>query len=713
MKRLRILVFVVLAATLAGSAQVSRTEADEGWIALFDGQDLFGWSSVGGASWSVAGGALSPGGATSGYLRSNSAFADFDLKFDFRNADATSNAALLLRISKDGDPHKTGYVLAVGDGDSVWPAGSIVEHFRAQAVHPSLNQWHTAEVQASGDHVLVKIDGAKVTEGKSLSSRAGYLALACDRGCKTQFRNLKLKPTGLQALFNGTDLNGWKSVGTQPPPPKKGMLKMFKGGGKQKEAEWSVVGNTIHADKGPGQLESQTMYDDFVLQLAIRVNAAKKGEHPKAGVLFRGDPGQLFSGYEVRVRNEYQHGDRSQVVDYGTGGIADVQPARRVMADDNEFFTETIVTTGRHVQVWVNGFPVTDFYDTRPESSAAHKFARTGAGTISLAAPTEQSNLDFRNIHIAALPKTFGRSATPAVAAAPIPVPAAAPAGVQQIVIPGQAEAQARQAKESALMAQALKTSDPDQQVAIYDQILQLNPSNSVAFTGRQQAQQKIDQARAERERQQAEAEQQTKSQSERETNGNAALQNAESEFFAGKLKLAGSHLAIAEKLIPENPRVQQLRTRLDQVLSARRRTQGLLIGGGAAALLLIIAALLISARKKDAYLEIIDGFEKGKRFPLDQEVVHIGAVAQDGGVKNEIVVRDMSRLVSRFHCEIHRDKGHYYLIDCNSANGTKVDRERVRPGKPIRLKSGARIELAGISTMQLGWQRSKNQQKS
>ena len=111
---------------------------------------------------------------------------------------------------------------------------------------------------------------------------------------------------------------------------------------------------------------------------------------------------------------------------------------------------------------------------------------------------------------------------------------------------------------------------------------------------------------------------------------------------------------------------------------------------------------------RKDAYLEIIDGLDKGKTYNLDQEVIHIGAVAEDGGHKNEIVVRDMERMISRFHCEVHRRNGKFFLLDCGSANGTFVDRKRAAAGKPVRLKSGARIDLASTCALRLGWKKER-----
>jgi hypothetical protein len=53
-------------------------------------------------------------------------------------------------------------------------------------------------------------------------------------------------------------------------------------------------------------------------------------------------------------------------VDYGTGGIYNRQPARKVVSSDKERFTMTVAAGGKHLAVWVNGYQTADFTDPRP-----------------------------------------------------------------------------------------------------------------------------------------------------------------------------------------------------------------------------------------------------------------------------------------------------------------------------------------------------------
>lgn len=66
---------LLLVSALALAAQQSNTltpkEAAEGWVLLFDGETLFGWTPAGGAQWRVESGTLIADAGEGGYLRSN------------------------------------------------------------------------------------------------------------------------------------------------------------------------------------------------------------------------------------------------------------------------------------------------------------------------------------------------------------------------------------------------------------------------------------------------------------------------------------------------------------------------------------------------------------------------------------------------------------------------------------------------------------------
>ncbi len=369
---------------------LTHDEADDGWVLLFDGETLFGWTPEGGAEWRVEGGALAADAGESGWLRSNATFADFMLDLEFR-AGAEGNSGVFVRSAARGAPHETGYEVQIWNQHPDFPTGSLVGHSAAKKTDHKPDQWNRYQIRAQGGKWTVTLNGEQVLDAYAQKSRAGHIGLQYNPGKKIEFRNIKLKPLGLKPIFNGRDLTGWSEFNRPKPvehPP-----------------VWTVENAAIHVEKGPGQLETTDRWADFVLQLDIRTNPASPDQHPNSGVFFRGTPQTFWSGYESQIRNEYADGDPSKPVDFGAGGIYHSQPARRIVAEDGEYFTKTVVASGRHIAVWVNGIQVSDFHDERPEGdNVRENEAVLTPGVISLQAHDPTTNLDFRDIRLATLP---------------------------------------------------------------------------------------------------------------------------------------------------------------------------------------------------------------------------------------------------------------------------------------------------------------------
>ncbi|HWQ56130.1 MAG TPA: DUF1080 domain-containing protein [Bryobacteraceae bacterium] len=386
----RYALFLLLTATLfAQHTSLTPKEISDGWVLLFDGETLFGWTPEGKAQWRASGGVLTAEGEN-GWLRSNAAFADFEMKCDWRTG-ADGNSGVFLRSAKDGAPHETGYELQIWNQHPKYATGSLVNHVAAKRIRPAADRWHTFEVQAVGSQWVVKVDGKKVLDASDPKSKTGHFGLQYNKDKKIEFRNIKVRPLGLKPIFNGKNLDGWKVV--EPPKPPK------------ERAVWSAKDGMINVLHGGGQLETESTWDDFILQLDIRANSDDPKRHPNSGIFFRGDPGAYWAGYESQIRNEYKDNDPTQPVDYGTGAIYNRIAARKIVAADNQFFTKTLIARGAHMSVWINGYQVTDWEDTRPPDASARKGLRTKEGTIALQAHDPTTNLDFRNIRIAPFPK--------------------------------------------------------------------------------------------------------------------------------------------------------------------------------------------------------------------------------------------------------------------------------------------------------------------
>jgi len=356
-------------------------EIAEGWVLLFDGQTLFGWKAASTANWEVRDGAITASAGDAGLLCTTSQFGNFQLKVDFRAA-PDGNSGVFLRTSPEPTDVTTKcYELNIADAQqSEFPTGSFVQRQRAPGKF-DITTWRSFDVTASGGRFLVKLDGQPVldyTDPKPLGR--GYIGLQIRTG-KIEFRNVKLKPLGETSLFNGKDLTGWKAY-----PEMKSVFSVTKEG-------------YLHVKNGRGQLESQGRYADFTLQLDVFVN----GKALNSGVFFRSIPGDLMNGYECQIQNGYLEGDRTKPQDCGTGGIFRRQNARKVVADDFQWFTLTIHADGPHMAAWVNGYQVSDWTDTRPPDPNPRKGLRLEAGTVILQGHDPTTDLSFRNLRIAEL----------------------------------------------------------------------------------------------------------------------------------------------------------------------------------------------------------------------------------------------------------------------------------------------------------------------
>jgi hypothetical protein len=76
-----------------------------------------------------------------------------------------------------------------------------------------------------------------------------------------------------------------------------------------------------------------------------------------------------------------------------------------VTADDFTWFPMTLVVTGNHMAAWVNGIQVSDFTDTRKPNSNPREGLRVEAGTLQIQGHDPTTDLSFRKLQIAEIPK--------------------------------------------------------------------------------------------------------------------------------------------------------------------------------------------------------------------------------------------------------------------------------------------------------------------
>lgn len=681
------LALIAPAFALSPSSSLSD-DAVQGWIYLFDGTSQFGWLSSGG--WHVASGALTSDPAQGGTIRTTTSFSDFDFKFEARVIG--SAATLLFRVDPQSKPAQPGFVLSLNNG-------SIAE-LNSTATSTS-SGWNTYEIVADGTHITASVNGHVTVDGKSGKNRVGYFEFKTPRGTHIDIRSVMLKPLNLDPLYNGSNLDGWKAVAAPTPQSKSKFHLPIPGlSGKPKAppaVQWTGQG-TIHGHGGIGQLESSLAYDDFILQFAARVSG--KDDHSGAEIFFRGTPNQFDSGYSISTAADSHDS-------WGTGGLVKLQKPRAASIAPGQYFVGTVVARAHRLAVWINGNLVTDYYDSRPEGTY-----HSSAGPLGFRLLSDKAVFDLRDVSAVTLPKGLAPPPppTPAVATVPTPAAAGAPATPVPIILPGQSpQDKAQQEQIRQLTVQALSASTPEEALRINKQILVLDPGDMPAQQRLDKAQAQIDAANAQRAHS---AQQQQASAAQVEANAtrrDQLLAQTQNDLLTGKLTDARDHLNDAQRFGATGPEVDRLRDLIASRIRNRLLFRFGLGGIGLAALVwFLIHHFRRRGRSTAVYLVALDGLDKGKRYALSQEVTHIGGVAMDGGKKNEVLVRDPDRLVSRFHCEVHKRGNSCYLIDLASSNGTFLHRRALQPGVAARLRDGDKFTLARSVAFELHIERQK-----
>lgn len=348
---------------LCGTVQ-AQDVAEGQWINLFDGESLYGWTSMGDCNWDVQDGLITVDDGTSGLLATLAQFSDFDLSVTMR-VTGLGTAGIAFRTPMSGHPQEQG-------GSTVFlTAGEDNVAFS------------TVNIRALGDEVSATVNDIDVPV--TAPNAKGHIALQFHRydrfrKCpKIEIKEVKLRPLAMTSLFNGENLDGWNII-----PERKSVF--------------SVIDEALNIKDGNGQIETEGVFRDFVLQLDVISN----GEHLNSGVFFRTPPNVFWVGYEAQIRNEWLRDDRSKPVDYGTGGLYGLKAARKVVSTDHEWFTMTVACCDNHFAVWVDGYQTANFTDTRPvaeDANGKNAYVNT-AGTINLQGHDPKTDLSFKNINI-------------------------------------------------------------------------------------------------------------------------------------------------------------------------------------------------------------------------------------------------------------------------------------------------------------------------
>ncbi|MEZ6063009.1 MAG: DUF1080 domain-containing protein [Planctomycetaceae bacterium] len=391
------------AETLSGSSAISMTSTarlptegelhfaaprltDEelrgGWISLFDGVSLFGWEVPADTNWHVEDGTIVASEGEISLLLTPFLFDDFEFRCDFHLEEGGNSGVFLRTAEVAGDPAVDTYELNICDSHPSHGTGSLVGRHVAEDVPPVEGQWHTFRVLCRGPAIQVWLDDAQIVDFTDTGEHirlTGRIGLQKNQG-RIAFRNVFLRPLLPKELFNGENLSGFRVV-----PGSK--------------SKFDVQNGAIHISDGPGFLETEGTYKDFMMYVEARTN----GKSLNSGVFFRAEPGTEEApshGYEMQIQNGFHNNDRTQPEDSGTGAIFRRAAARYVVSSDNEWFVATLLAQENQFATWVNGYQVVHWTDDRQPNSNPREGRRDEAGHLSLQGHDPTTDLDFRSIRV-------------------------------------------------------------------------------------------------------------------------------------------------------------------------------------------------------------------------------------------------------------------------------------------------------------------------
>ncbi|MCG3128683.1 MAG: hypothetical protein CHACPFDD_03573 [Phycisphaerae bacterium] len=396
----RCLIALLALLSVPALAQDNKSAADEqkeGFVPLFNGKDLAGWTVVGqkkDAFQVEADGVLSCTGGGGGWLRTNDEYKDFVLKLDYKIS-PSGNSGVFVRATKDGDPAFTGMEVQIMDdaGKDASPQGNGAlydEVAPAKNMSKPAGEWNSYEIMCFGNELRVALNGEQLyhinldtnadkhhkREKLSMRAATGFIGLQ-DHGNPVWFRNIRIKPldrgkypgntAGWISLFDGKSLDGWKSVGP---------------------AKWEVRDGSLVTSGGRGYLHTTGTYRDVEFRAKVRVSKGGnsgvfiRARHPDPN---KPDPNRAFPwpvGPEAQINNN----DRENP----TGSIYNKHRAAEIISSDGQWFDFYVLARDDWWQVRVNGRAILDVRD----SSAMDP------GFIALQAHDADSVIEFRDIQI-------------------------------------------------------------------------------------------------------------------------------------------------------------------------------------------------------------------------------------------------------------------------------------------------------------------------
>lgn len=175
-------------------APVPEKPNKKGWIKLFDGKTLSGWTAPDPGDWEIQDGVLVGKGNVS-HLFSPNTYTNLEFKAEVRTK-PNSNSGMYFRAEK-GQGWPKGYEAQVNNTYKDPQKTASLYNFHKITESPAKdNEWWTEHIIAIGNRIIIKVNDKIVTDyvDEKNTFKSGHLAFQQhDPGSQVEYRNVVVK----------------------------------------------------------------------------------------------------------------------------------------------------------------------------------------------------------------------------------------------------------------------------------------------------------------------------------------------------------------------------------------------------------------------------------------------------------------------------------------------------------------------------------------
>ncbi|WOO39971.1 DUF1080 domain-containing protein [Rubellicoccus peritrichatus] len=386
-----------------------------GFIELFNGKDLNGWSIQGGQmTYEVIDGAIVgtaiPGVKPNSFLCTDDTYDDFIFTAEFK-WDIPSNSGIMFRADtkqpdKNGVRRVFGYQSEMDQSDRRWTGGIYGEgmggwkyplskpqaHAAARAAIKDHSAWNRMTIYANGDVIKTWINGVPCSYLINDERSEGFFGLQLHTGPKgiVAWRNIKVKelngspeePEGWTDLFADDDFSEWEQAN-----------------GKDVGSGWTIKNGVVHRHSMlAGSIRTRQSYEDFELIFEWKIS-----ESGNSGIKYRTHK-NLGPEYQVLDDINYPQSKPTHLAAslYDLVAADDAKPIKPV----GEWNTGRIVADGNQLEHWLNGEMVAsvtlgnDDWQRRFKQSKYKNFKNFATGKGPILLQDHNDEVWFRNMKV-------------------------------------------------------------------------------------------------------------------------------------------------------------------------------------------------------------------------------------------------------------------------------------------------------------------------